>query len=119
MYDNYNYPPGADTPDAPWNQVEPPETDFEVTVSNVLEKICTITTDDVYYDDGDWLLCEDADVQKAYDYAYASIPEMLGELVKYVDAELETCKDRKRRQELRRIKDSASDWEIVEERIDS
>jgi len=22
MYDNYNYPAGADTPDAPWNQVE-------------------------------------------------------------------------------------------------
>lgn len=23
MYDNYNYPPGADTPSAPWNQSEP------------------------------------------------------------------------------------------------
>ena len=28
-----NYPIGADTPEAPWNQVENPEREIEVTIS--------------------------------------------------------------------------------------
>lgn len=44
MYDNYNYPPGADTPDAPWNQVENPEEEFEVTISQTLSKTVTVYT---------------------------------------------------------------------------
>lgn len=44
MYDNYNYPPGADTPDAPWNQVEVPHKDFEVTCSQSLSRTAIVTT---------------------------------------------------------------------------
>ena len=44
MYDNYNYPPGADTPQAPWNQEETPEKDFNVTVYQSLKKNTTVTT---------------------------------------------------------------------------
>ena len=44
MYDNYNYPPGADTPDAPWNEVDVPEKDFEVTCSQTLSRTATVTT---------------------------------------------------------------------------
>ena len=44
MYDNYNYPMGADTPDAPWNQVDVPEKDFEVTCSQSLSRTATVTT---------------------------------------------------------------------------
>ena len=29
MYDNYNYPAGADTPDAPWNQSDPDFSDYD------------------------------------------------------------------------------------------
>ena len=46
MYDNYNYPPGADNPQAPWNREETPEKDFEVTVYQSLRKNTTITTSD-------------------------------------------------------------------------
>lgn len=46
MYDNFNYPPGTDTPDAPWNQSELEERDFDVTVSQTLSKTVTVTTND-------------------------------------------------------------------------
>ena len=44
MYDNYHYPLGADTPDAPWNQEEVPDEDFEITCSQSLSKTVTVTT---------------------------------------------------------------------------
>ena len=43
MYDNYNYPLGADNPDAPWNQKENPEREIEVTVSVTLSKTIKVT----------------------------------------------------------------------------
>ena len=46
MYDNYNYPPGADGPDAPWNQEDTPEKEFEVTISQTLSKNTTVSTND-------------------------------------------------------------------------
>ena len=44
--DNYNYPVGADTPDAPWNQVDNPEKEIEVTVSVTLSKTVRINVSD-------------------------------------------------------------------------
>ena len=44
MYDNYNYPPGADNEFAPWNEVEVPEKDFDVTCSQSLSKTVTVCT---------------------------------------------------------------------------
>lgn len=46
MYDNYNYPVGVDTPDAPWNQVDPPEKEIEVTVSVTLSKTIKVKVSD-------------------------------------------------------------------------
>lgn len=44
--DNYNYPMGSDTSSAPWNQVEYPEKEIEVTVSITLSKTLKIDVDD-------------------------------------------------------------------------
>ena len=44
--DNYNYPMGADTADAPWNQVEPEPIEVEVTVSITLSKTVKVYVDD-------------------------------------------------------------------------
>ena len=44
--DNYNYPMGADTPDAPWNQVDNPEREIDVTVSVTLSKTVKIKVSD-------------------------------------------------------------------------
>ena len=44
--DNYNYPMGADTKDAPWNQVDNPERKIEATVSVTLSKTVKIKVSD-------------------------------------------------------------------------
>jgi len=44
MYDNYNYPAGADNEYAPWNEESIPEKDFDVTCSQSLSKTVTVTT---------------------------------------------------------------------------
>lgn len=46
MYDNYNYPLGADNPDAPWNQEENPKREIEVTVSVTLSKTIKVKVSD-------------------------------------------------------------------------
>lgn len=86
--DNYNYPMGADTKDAPWNQVDNPEREIEVTVSVTLSKTVKIKVsdyqitdsgkdeDDEYFEDIDYSDCdlkgavEEQIVlpQKAWDY---------------------------------------------------
>lgn len=43
---NYDYPWGADTPDAPWNQSDPESKEVNVTVSITLSKQFTIKVDD-------------------------------------------------------------------------
>jgi hypothetical protein len=44
MYNNYDYPMGADTPDAPWNEPIVPEKEFDVTCSQSLSKTVIVTT---------------------------------------------------------------------------
>lgn len=105
------YPPGAEFDEnAPWNQVDPPEVDFTIKVGITLEREAVITTDEVYNDDGDWCLCDDADVEGAYKETYKSIPDMLGELVKYIDGELLGDISEGRRRELELMKESATGW---------
>lgn len=88
IMDNYNYPMGADTKDAPWNQVDNPEREIEVTVSVTLSKTVKIKVSDYeitdsgkdedgeYFEDIDYSNCdlkgavEEQIVlpQKAWDY---------------------------------------------------
>lgn len=68
--DNYNYPMGADTKDAPWNQVDNPEREIEVTVSVTLSKTVKIKVSDYeitdsgkdedgeYFEDIDYSKCD-------------------------------------------------------------
>ena len=44
--DNYNYPCGTDDPNAPWNQVDNPEREIDVTVSVTLSKTVKIKVSD-------------------------------------------------------------------------
>ena len=118
MYDNYNYPPGADTPDAPWNQVDPPEREFDCEASVNLSRSATVMTQSLYFDDeiGGWVFDkENSDVRQDYRNCYASIPEMLDELVKYIDGELQGDVSSDRRWELQRLKDSATGWQVDDE----
>lgn len=68
--DNYNYPMGADTEDAPWNQADNPEREIEVTVSVTLSKTVKIKVSDYeitdsgkdedgeYFEDIDYSKCD-------------------------------------------------------------
>lgn len=47
MYDNYNYPMGADGPNAPWNQKD---REVEVTVSLTISKTLKITIPESKFD---------------------------------------------------------------------
>lgn len=130
MRESGYYAPGTEfRSDAPWNQVEAPECDFDVTVSFSLERECSITTDQVYCDDGDWCLLDDADIWKEYNKDYASIPEMLEELVKFIDKELEHLgklikartankQERERYHLLKKMKDSATGWKIMDREME-
>ena len=79
MYDNYNYPLGADTPSAPWNQHEPDEKEFEVTCSQTLSKTVTVSTtnyeegvDEEYDEEGckcGYYWCDTSNVDWAEEYA--------------------------------------------------
>lgn len=52
MYDNYHYPWGADNASAPWNQVENPEEEFNVTIVETLSKDVTIVTTNYNLEEG-------------------------------------------------------------------
>lgn len=59
MYNNYDYLMGADTPDAPWNQEDPPEVEVDVTASHTVSRDTTITTTDYTDTFEDGFECED------------------------------------------------------------
>ena len=65
--DNYNYPMGADTKDAPWNQVDNPEREIEVTVSVTLSKTVKIKVSD--YESTDSGKDEDGEYFEDIDYS--------------------------------------------------
>lgn len=46
MYNNYDYPAGADTPAAPWNERMPEVRNFEVCVSQTISKTSHVETAD-------------------------------------------------------------------------
>ena len=70
MYDNYNYPVGADNADAPWNQTDNSEKEIEVIVSVTLSRIFKIKVSDYkiiesgkdedgnYFEDIDYSNCD-------------------------------------------------------------
>ena len=74
MYNNYDYPCGTDEPNAPWNQVDNPEREIDVTVSVTLSKTVKIKVSDYeiidsgkdedgeYFEDID---CSDCDLKSA------------------------------------------------------
>ena len=71
MYNNYDYPWGADGPNAPWNQVDNPEREIEVTVSVTLSKIVSIKVSD--YKITDFGKDEDGEYFEDIDYSNCDI----------------------------------------------
>jgi len=90
MYDNYNYPPGADTPEAPWNQVEIPNIEVMCDISVWLTKQSVPVQTNNYTSDEDGidLLADCDELAEECQSQHYSIPEMLNELQMYINHEL-------------------------------
>ena len=98
MYDNYNYPPGADTPDAPWNEVEVPEREFDVTISMSLSRTVQCYTNkyipEVDEENGHlYVDTSDTPWSEVYGDNHKTIPELLEELKKYIQKDLDNLAD--------------------------
>ena len=63
--DNYNYPIGADNPDAPWNEVELPAIDTEVTVSITISKTIKVPVIDYTIDEEGYPDLSNCDLKQA------------------------------------------------------
>lgn len=127
MYDNYNYPPGADTPDAPWNEVTMSDitVDAEVTVLLKNNNISVETNNycvDVCEEDGyQSIELNDgySEIEKYYQIQHKSIPELLNELSKYIKEELAKGDiSASRRQELEAMLEDCTGWEITDVEIE-
>lgn len=116
MKESGYYAPGTEfDPSAPWNQVDPPDVDFNVEAIVTLSRNAVVTTNCVDMDEDAIRICEDVGAKGAYEQNYASIPELLAELVKFIDSEMQHDLRYERWMELRRLRDSATDWQVIDE----
>jgi len=122
MYDNYNYPPGADTPDAPWNEKENPEIEVVAEVTVLLKKSdVKISTSNYNFDEDGEIELNDCycDIEEYYEKQCNPIPKMLGELTKYINGELAGGDiSASRRQELEAMLQDCVGWETVDIEIE-
>lgn len=65
MYNNYNYPAGSDTPEAPWNEEILPDKEIEVTVSITLSKTVKVIVNDYIVDEDGCIDYSNCDLNKA------------------------------------------------------
>ena len=112
--DNYNYPMGADTEDAPWNQADNPEREIEVTVSVTLSKTVKIKVSD--YEITDSGKDEDGEYFEDIDYSKCDLKRAVEEQItlpqdayKYVKGEF----DNDQRNDLEGW--DVDDFEVIEE----
>lgn len=137
--DNYNYPCGADTPDAPWNQEEVPDKEFEIQVSQTLVKTCDVVTDKyipgpsgVDYDSDDEGGCvaisyqepddtSDVDWGKEFSENWHYTPlELINKFKEYLEKEWDALKDvedakdaetRRKKRKIKHLIDECDGWE--------
>ena len=110
---NYDYPLGTDTKDAPWNQKELPEREIEVTISVTLSKTVKIKVSDYtitdsgkdedgdYFEDVDY---SDCDLNGAVE-EQIYLPQEAGQLIK--DFDIGTVK-------AKNIAEDLSNWNVDE-----
>ena len=115
--DNYNYPVGSDTSDAPWNQSENPEKEIEVTVCISISKTVKIKVSDYeitdcgkdedgyYFEDVDYSDCDLKGAVKEQ----ITLPHEVGQLL--VDMEDNPIK---MSHKLKNIKEDLCGWNVDE-----
>lgn len=107
------YPPGAEfDPNAPYNQVEPPEREYKVSAT-----YCIRRTDELWsskYDE-DENLC---DPQREWESVYMTPLELFRHCRELAERMLEMRDEKYPEYVLRKIIEECDGWEIVEREID-
>jgi hypothetical protein len=94
-----NYPPGAaNDPNAPYNEVEIPEREFDVTISMSLSRTVQCYTNkyipEVDEENGHlYVDTSDTPWSEVYGDNHKTIPELLEELKKYIQKDLDNLAD--------------------------
>ena len=117
MYDNYNYPIGADTPHAPWNEQEVPERCFDVLISQTLSKTTVVSTRDYIpeYEEEDghtYADTSETDWEKAYSHSWHYTPiELIREFKEFLTKHLpDPIVDIKGFREFKHLIDECENW---------
>lgn len=134
MYNNYDYPCGADTPNAPWNQSDPEPIEIEVTISQSLSRSTKIKVtdyivnewEDVDSDDeggfhkigGVEYDFSDSDFKEAYEIQEYTIPELLEYLKSYLINDIAQCSEESNKKKLLQcILKGCEGWNVDETEV--
>lgn len=134
MYNNYDYPCGADGPEAPWNQSDPEPVEVNVAISQTLSRSTKILVTD--YTANEWEDVEpddegvffitreveydfsNSDLKGAYEEQEYTIPKLLDYLKTYLIADIANCNiDSGKKQKLQHILDCCEGWEVDETEV--
>ena len=123
MYNNYDYPLGADNSSAPWNQVENSEIERDCEVTETITRKITLSTAD-YVAEEDWdnefgkcvsVDTSDTDWAGEYSNQEYTVLELIDKLKAYVEEDIKnTSPNTSKGKELQRLLSACSDWEQVE-----
>ena len=104
MYNNYDYPMGADTPLAPWNMPVVPYHEFNVAISQTLSKSTVVSTNDYtpccdegcedgvgYHDE--WDDTSETNWTQVYEEDHKTPYELIAMLKEYLEKELKTLRE--------------------------
>lgn len=127
MYNNHDYPLGADTSLAPWNQVENSEIERDCNVTETITREVTLSTTD-YIAEDDWNdefgKCISADTSETdwsreYDRQEYTALELISKLKSYVEEDIRnTAPNTGKGRELQRLLSACNGWEQVELEIE-
>ena len=123
MYNNYDYPLGADNSLAPWNQEENPEIERDCDVTETITRKVTLSTTD-YVAEEDWddelgkcISADTSETDWSAEYAnqeYTAL-ELIAKLKTYVEEDLKnTSPDTSKGRELKRLLSACDGWEQEE-----
>ena len=103
---------GADTPSAPWNEVEVPEIEVDAEVTVLMKATVKVYTDNYSMDcDGDVDLHDNyTDIERLVKEQHEFIPQLLAELAKYIRGEMTGNVSARRRQDLEEMLADCEAW---------
>lgn len=127
MYNNYDYPLGADNSFAPWNQVENSEIERDCEVTETITRKITLSTTDYIAEedrDDDFGKCISADTsetdwEEEYSNQEYTVLELIDKLKAYVEEDIKnTSPNTGKGRELQRLLSACSGWEQVDSEVE-